>query len=164
MNDGDIESNSLDAANIEQMSLNLSSNEHLGENCYANFVIATPEKVIPIYSKFKDQQVIVEGPERSLDLTYFLVSMCEDLGNLEQGIPIDKFKPNDRKVDMEFRILDKMTFHKDHVANLFVSSHSEFKVLNRHLEVLPFKHNRVILKGNPSTISNEDGDEEKESL
>jgi hypothetical protein len=127
-------------------------------------VLATPEKVLPIYSKFKDQSVIVDGPERSLDLTYFLVSMCEDLGNLEQGIPIDKFKPNDRKQDMEFRILDKMTFHKDHVANLFVSSHSKFKVLNRHLDVLPFKHNRVILKSNPLTVINQDEDEEEEAL
>lgn len=97
MGDGDIESLSLDAANLEHLSLNLSSNEQLGENGYSNFVLATPEKVLPIYNKFKDQPVIVDGPERSLDLTYFLVNMCEDLNNLEQGIPIDKFMKSDRK-------------------------------------------------------------------
>lgn len=55
---------------------------------YSDFVLARPEKVFPIYSKFKDQQVIIEGPERNIDLTYWLVSMQADLGNLEKGIPI----------------------------------------------------------------------------
>lgn len=45
------------------------------ESLYSGFVLAKADKVLPIYNKFKDLPVIIEGPERSIDLTYFLVSM-----------------------------------------------------------------------------------------
>ena len=44
---------------------------------------------------------------------------------------------------MEFRVLSKFTCHKDHIANLYVSSHVHFSRLNRYRDILPFEHNRV---------------------
>ncbi len=126
---------------------------------YSDFVLARPEKVRPIYSKFRDQQVIIEGPERNTDLTYWLVSMQPDLTDLERGIKEEDFDPSKRRPDMEFRILDRMTGHKDHVANLFVRSHKKFNDRNRYPEVLTFKHNRVELKNTPFFLSEEDLEE-----
>jgi len=42
-----------------------------------------------------------------------------------------------------------MTLHKDHVLNFFNSCDVQFHRLNRHKEVLPFLHNRVVLKECP---------------
>lgn len=44
---------------------------------------------------------------------------------------------------MEFRILTRISFHKDHANNLLRSDLQQFKDMNRHLQALPFKHNRV---------------------
>ena len=42
-----------------------------------------------------------------------------------------------------------MCFHKDHVQNLFTSFDIQFHKINRYKDILPFLHNRVILKENP---------------
>ena len=42
-----------------------------------------------------------------------------------------------------------MCFHKDHVLNLFTSFDIQFHKINRYKDILPFNHNRVILKENP---------------
>ena len=42
-----------------------------------------------------------------------------------------------------------MCFHKDHVLNLFTSFDIQFHKINRYKDILPFLHNRVILKENP---------------
>jgi len=47
---------------------------------------------------------------------------------------------------MQFRVLQKITLHKQHVANVFNSSDLSFLRLNRHKDILPFSHNRVVLK------------------
>ena len=60
---------------------------------------------------------------------------------------------------MEYRVLGRMTGHKDHVSNLFVRSHSKFNNANRHKEVLPFKHNRIKLQENPIIEDEEETDE-----
>lgn len=152
-------SESFEAPSLFQMNSSSYTNNNL-ENCvYSDFVLAKPEKVLPIYSKFKDQQVIVEGPERNIDLTYWLVSMQQDLSDMERGIKVGEFHTANRRPDMEYRILQRMTGHKDHVANLFVRSHKIFKDSNRHNDILPFKHSRVKLKENPKLGKVEDSEE-----
>jgi cadherin 5 type 2 (VE-cadherin) len=47
---------------------------------------------------------------------------------------------------MEFRFLERITLHEDHVKNLRNIESADFKKLNRHQEVLPFKHSQVRLK------------------
>lgn len=42
-----------------------------------------------------------------------------------------------------------MCFHKDHVLNLFTSFDIQFYKINRYKDILPFLHNRVVLKENP---------------
>ena len=53
-----------------------------------------------------------------------------------------------------------MCFHKDHVLNLFTSFDIQFHKINRYKDILPFLHNRVILKENPilPIPANSDGD------
>ena len=65
----------------------------------------------------------------------------EDLKFLERGILLEDFYEVrcKRKYDMEFRILQRMTQHKDHVKNLYTSAKMEFKRQNRYNEVLPCK-------------------------
>ena len=47
---------------------------------------------------------------------------------------------------MEFRVLQHMTQHKDHVKNLVTSPNLQFHRLNRYNDILPFKHNQLTLK------------------
>lgn len=60
-----------------------------------------------------------------------------------------------------------MCFHKDHVLNLFTSFDIQFHKINRYKDILPFLHNRVILKENPilplPASSGGDGDSSEES-
>jgi len=42
-----------------------------------------------------------------------------------------------------------MCFHKDHVLNLFTSFDIQFHKINRYKDILPFLHNRVVLRDNP---------------
>lgn len=114
---------------------------------------ATPSIVEPIYEKFNDHQVIINGPEYSLDLTYFLCNNCEDLGNLEKEILATEFigqNPiEENRQNMEFRVIQKISSHKDHASNFFVSANALFFKLNRHKDVLPYCHSRVKLLDNP---------------
>ena len=50
---------------------------------------------------------------------------------------------------MEFRIIQKISSHKDHASNFFVSANSIFFKLNRHKDMLPYNHSRVKLSQNP---------------
>lgn len=65
----------------------------------------------------------------------------DDLKFLERGILLEDFYEVrcKRKYDMEFRVLQRMTQHKDHVKNLYTSAKMEFKRQNRYNEVLPCK-------------------------
>lgn len=47
---------------------------------------------------------------------------------------------------MEYRFLERITLHEDHVKNLRNIESADFKKLNRHQEVLPFKHSQVRIK------------------
>ena len=58
--------------------------------------------------------VNIEGPEFSLDLSYFMVNMCPEILSLEIGIPIsDNFdqKIKKRDIGMEFRVLERICLH-----------------------------------------------------
>lgn len=113
-------------------------------------ILATPAKT-QCYRNFESHPVRVEGPEFNRDFTYYLVDKMPDLNNFERGIPLDKFKSflNQKRIELEFRTLQKMCFHKDHVLNLFTSFDIQFHKINRYKDILPFLHNRVILKENP---------------
>lgn len=96
----------------------------------------------------------MSGPEYSLDLTYFLVNNFEGLKLLEREMQLNEFCNSKPPVDethqsMEFRIIQKISCHKDHAQNFFVSANSTFFKLNRHKDVLPFKHSRVELDRSP---------------
>ncbi len=93
----------------------------------------------------------MEGPEFKQDFTYYLVDKMPDLRNFERGIPLQLFENSmvTKRIELEFRTLQKMCFHKDHVLNLFTSFDIQFHKINRYKDILPFLHNRVILQENP---------------
>lgn len=74
----------------------------------------------------------------------------QDLKNFEKGIHLGHFNSSldTKRIELEFRTLQKMCFHKDHVQNLFTSFDVQFHKINRYKDILPFLHNRVILKEN----------------
>ena len=103
----------------------------------------------PIYEKFAANPIVISGPEFAQDLSYFLVHNCEELKQLEREIPcaefLEKAPVDESRQQMEFRIIQKISSHKDHAANFFVSAFQQFKMLNRHKDVLPYNHSRVRL-------------------
>lgn len=127
---------------------------------------AKPSIVEPIYEHYSSVPVIINGPEYSLDFTYFLVHQCEDLRNLERPLAISEFFNNipieENSQSMEFRIIQKITSNKDHASNLYVSANSAFFKLNRHKDVLPYHHSRVVLSRSPYVTADEDQDDHAE--
>ena len=79
----------------------------------------------------------------------------QDLANLERGVPLATFadRMNVKRMEIEFRTLQKICFHKDHVLNLFTSLDVKFHKLNRYKDILPYVHNRVILKECPIILA-----------
>ena len=79
----------------------------------------------------------------------------QDLTNLERGVPLATFadRMNVKRMEIEFRTLQKICFHKDHVLNLFTSLDVKFHKLNRYKDILPYVHNRVILKECPVVLA-----------
>lgn len=132
---------------------------------YSQCQHALPSIVEPIYEQFNNHQVIVSGPEFTFDVTYFLVHQNEDLLHCEREINLSEFChscPVDKEQQKsEFRIIQKFTSHKDHANNFFVSANNAFFKLNRHKDLLPYKHSRVILQKNPyrQTEPNYDDDQ-----
>jgi receptor-type tyrosine-protein phosphatase gamma len=92
--------------------------------------------------------VVLEGPELESDYSYFLVDNCEELKELERGIPLSAFASHYplRDPEMEFRLLTRLNCHKLHYHNLFKSQNQDFKRKNRYNEVLPFQHSMVKLR------------------
>lgn len=76
---------------------------------YSDCFHAKASIVEPIYQKFADESVIINGPEFSLDYTYFLVDGFEDLLNLERPISVSDFRNGvpreENRQQMEFRII-----------------------------------------------------------
>lgn len=103
-----------------------------------------------LYDLFKASlPLILEGPEFDTDYSYFLVDKCEDLKDLEKGIPLVSFEQEvagSRDPEMEFRLLIRINCHKIHYQNLQKSQNADFKRKNRYNEVLPFIHSMVKLQ------------------
>ena len=75
-----------------------------------------------LYDLFKTSlPLILEGPEFDTDYSYFLVDKCDDLKDLEKGIPLVNFEQevaSSRDPEMEFRLLIRINCHKIHYQNL----------------------------------------------
>lgn len=69
-----------------------------------------------LYSKFKQVELLIEGPEFEQDYSYFLVDKCEDLKDLEKGMNLNNYKKElaERDMEMEYRLLTRMNCHKIH--------------------------------------------------
>ena len=76
-----------------------------------------------MYAKFKNVDLIIEGPEFEFDYSYFLIDKCDDLKDLEKGMTLSKFEEEleSRDMDMEYRLLTRLNCHKIHYENLFKS-------------------------------------------
>lgn len=74
------------------------------------------EEYNKLYEKFANVPIIIEGPEYGLDYSYFLVDKCEDIKNLEKGIPLSEFEQlcTSKDPEMEYRVLTRINCHKIH--------------------------------------------------
>ena len=45
-----------------------------------------------LYERFKTLPVVIEGPEFDCDYSYYLVDKCEELKEIERGIPLARFE------------------------------------------------------------------------
>jgi hypothetical protein len=45
-----------------------------------------------LYSKFKNVDLLIEGPEFGLDYSYFIVDKSQDLKDLEKGIMLSNYE------------------------------------------------------------------------
>jgi hypothetical protein len=106
------------------------------------------EEYNKMYEKFKFLPIIIEGPEPDQDFSYFMVSKCDDLKDLEKGLNLKTYSKEvlERDAGMEFRILARISCHKIHYRSIFKSQNIDFKNKNRYQEVLPFEHSMVKLK------------------
>ena len=113
-----LEINSLQSGS--EFQANPASSEQSFENEQTRPILATPEKT-QCYKRFDNYPVRIEGPEFQNDYTYYLIDKQPDLTTLERGIPLPSFndKISKKRMEIEFRTLHKITFHKDHVLNLF---------------------------------------------
>jgi len=92
--------------------------------------------------------VIVEGPEFVQDHSFFLMHKNDDIASLEKGICVEDFdkEKEERVLDMEFRILNRICHTMVHFQCLHREHNQEFKAQNRYNDVLPYKHNLVQVK------------------
>lgn len=69
-----------------------------------------------LYQRFKNVDLVIEGPEFELDYSYFLVNKCNDLKDLEKGMLLSNLDEEigQRDFEMEYRILTRLNCHKIH--------------------------------------------------
>ena len=119
------------------------------------------EKINKLYDQFP---VVVEGPEFTQDHSFFLMHKNDDMASLENGILLDGDEPmanfekekEERAMDMEFRILNRICHTMVHFQGLYREHSQDFKAQNRYNDVLPYKHNLVEVKdsdGNPIYVN-----------
>ncbi|OMJ79221.1 hypothetical protein SteCoe_20825 [Stentor coeruleus] len=83
---------------------------------------------------------VIEGPTSGRDISYSVYyDECEDLKEIEKGIPASSFSAdiNKRNVDLEFRLLRKLTQTKQHMDYLIPNS-PFLQGFNRYSDVLPY--------------------------
>ncbi|CAD8205399.1 unnamed protein product [Paramecium octaurelia] len=100
------------------------------------------------------QGFLVEGKEISKDYSYDWVQGKAELVTIEKGISVLHFSQEllKRDLEMEFRLLRRLTETQYHNDNLF-DFHPDVQRLNRYNNIIPFKHSIVKLKS--------EGDEEE---
>ncbi|CAI2370207.1 unnamed protein product [Moneuplotes crassus] len=98
-----------------------------------------------INAKYEHFPLIVEGPEFNKDHSFFLMHKNADIASLEKAILAEDFdkEREERLLDMEFRILNRVCHTMVHFQGLHREHNQEFKAQNRYNEVLPYKHNLV---------------------
>jgi receptor-type tyrosine-protein phosphatase gamma len=88
---------------------------------------------------------LIEGPLPGTDTSYkFFYSQCEDLKEIEKGIPITEFSDHlsRRNIDIEFTLMGKITMTKRHELRLIPNA-SDLQKFNRYSDVLPFSDTKV---------------------
>ena len=88
----------------------------------------------------------IEGPARNRDLSYAYLQKFDALQEAEKGIPMAQFYPymKIRDLELEFRLLKKITETKDH-AQLLCENSPETMSENRYPDVLPYRDTIVRL-------------------
>ena len=88
----------------------------------------------------------VEGPARTRDYSFPYLQKFEALQEAEKGIPMAQFYPimKIRDLDLEFRLLKKITETKEH-AGLLCENSPETMSENRYPDVLPYRDTLVQL-------------------
>jgi receptor-type tyrosine-protein phosphatase gamma len=88
----------------------------------------------------------IEGPARTRDLSYVYLQKFEALQEAERGIPMSQFYPymKLRDLELEFRLLKKITETKDH-AQILCENTPENMSENRYPDVLPYRDTMVQL-------------------
>ena len=89
---------------------------------------------------------VIEGPARNRDLSYTYLQKFEALQEAEKGIPMNQFYPymNIRDLELEFRLLKKITETKEH-AQMLCENSPETMSENRYPDVLPYRDTIVRL-------------------
>ena len=88
---------------------------------------------------------VIEGPLSGNDTSYkFFYTQCEDLKEIEKGIPIHEFSEQltRRNVDMEFTLMGKITMTKRHELRLIPNA-ADLQVFNRYSDILPYSDTKV---------------------
>ena len=83
---------------------------------------------------------VIEGPAPGRDISYNIYfSECEELNEIEKGIPAHSFTPDiqKRNIELEFRLLRKLTQTKKHMDYLIPNS-PFLQGFNRYSDVLPY--------------------------
>ena len=68
---------------------------------------------------------VIEGPSSGRDISYNVYfSECEDLNEIEKGIPAQSFAADIKKrnIELEFRLMRKLTQTKKHMDYLIPNS------------------------------------------
>ena len=130
---------------------------------------------MPLVKKYIDldgTQLQIEGPYYKQDLSYSLITQCDPLKRLEQGIPFDPYllllrgcsvkddsiyaqslndfqaRLNARNSKVEMSLLNRLNCHKEKFDKLYKNFNSTFVEKNRYPDMLPFRFNRVTLTKN----------------
>jgi protein tyrosine phosphatase len=83
---------------------------------------------------------VIEGPASGRDISYSVFfPECEDLKEIEKGLPTRTFSADmsRRNLDLEFRLLRKLTQSKKHMDYLIPNS-PFLQAYNRYSDVLPY--------------------------
>ena len=83
---------------------------------------------------------IIEGPASGRDISYSIYfPECEELAEIEKGIPVVSYKGNiqKRNLDLEFRLMRKLTQTKKHMEYLIPNT-PFLQGFNRYSDVLPY--------------------------